>query len=190
MDARTWRKACAVLCASLFALLSPTAATAADDPLLAPHGVCSGDADPYAHHRVQRLAMHCLIDQVRHRAGLPDLHASKDLRHSATYKARRIAACRVFTHAPCGDALAVPFRQADLTRVRRWTVGENLAWGVGPTATPRIVMGKWLRSPAHRAILVDPAFRFVGLRRRRLAMQGAPRGSVLWVAHLGRPARG
>jgi uncharacterized protein YkwD len=171
-------------------LLAVAPARAADDPLVAPPGTCAGDADPSAHHRVQRLAMHCLIDEVRRRARLSRLRSSAELRRSATYKARRIAACRIFTHAPCGDELARPFREAAVARSGRWRVGENLAWGVGTAATPRVVLGKWLRSPAHRAVLLDEHFDYVGLRRRRLAMHGAPRGSVIWVAHLGRPASG
>jgi uncharacterized protein YkwD len=163
-------------------------AYAADDPLLAPPGHCAGDSDPSTHHRTQRLAMHCLIDALRRRARVQPLRSSADLRRSATYKARRIAACRTFTHTPCGDALAVPFRQAAVSRRRSWRIGENLAWGVGGTSTPRVVLGKWLRSPPHRAVLIDRGFSRIGLRRRRLAMQGAPQGAVIWVAHLGQPA--
>jgi uncharacterized protein YkwD len=191
MDARLTRRAArALVGALLITSLMATAAHAAADPLLPAAGRCEGDSDPRAHHRVQRLAMHCVIDHVRLAAGLPRLVPSADLRHSATFKARRIAACRVFTHSPCGDSLAVPFQQAQLPRMRRWRVGENLAWGVGRASTAHDVVGRWLRSPAHRAVLLTEGFEYLGVRRRRLAMQGAPRGAVIWVAHLGRPATG
>lgn len=160
-----------------------------DDPLLAPAGRCRGDDDPEARHRTQRLAMHCLIRYLRRKAGLRRLHSNADLRHSAIYKARRIAECRTFTHSPCGDALAEPFRRAQVTRRGRWVVGEDLAWGVRTTATARSVLSRWLASKTHRAVLLDGEFSHVGVRRRRLRMRGAPRGAVLWVAHLGRPAR-
>jgi uncharacterized protein YkwD len=188
MDARPTRTAArALLCALLMMVSTATAAQAAD-PLLPAAGSCAADSDPRAHHRAQRLAMHCVIDRVRLEAGLSRLTPSADLRHSATYKARRIADCRVFTHSPCGDALAVPFRQAALTRIRRWRVGENLAWGVGSASTALNVVHRWLRSPAHRAVLLSSRFAYLGVRRRRLAMRGAPRGAVIWVAHLGKPA--
>ena len=132
--------------------------------------------------------MHCLIDYLRRQAALPRVHSSASLRHSATFKARRIAACKVFTHNPCGDTLAEPFRQAHLMQSGGWTVGENLAWGVGPDASARSTLVRWLKSPGHRDVLLDEQFTHVGLRRRRLRMKGAPRGAVLWVAHLGRPA--
>ena len=186
-----------VLLLALLALLAaaPTAAAQelplpAEDPLIAPPGRCAGDDDPDAHHRVQRLAVQCLLRGMRRRAGLPTLRGSITLRRSATYKARRIAACKVFTHAPCGDALDVPFVHARLTRQGRWSVGENLAWGLGPTATPRDVVRRWLASPSHRAVLLERRFHYVGVRRRRLRMTGAPVGSVIWVAHLGQPAAG
>jgi uncharacterized protein YkwD len=39
--------------------------------------------------------------------------------------------------------------------------GENLAWGTG--ATPQWIVGQWLASPAHRAVLLRPGFRRIGL---------------------------
>lgn len=174
--------------AALAASAAPAAARAADDPLLPAPGVCAQDADPAAPHRAQRLTLHCLLAHVRGRSDLPLLRSSGTLRHAAIYKARRIAACRVFTHTPCGDELAVPFRQARLTRLGDWHVGENLAWGVGADATPRAIVARWLASPSHRAVLLREDFTHVGIRRRRLRMRGAPVGAVLWVAHLGRRA--
>jgi uncharacterized protein YkwD len=39
--------------------------------------------------------------------------------------------------------------------------GEDLAWGTA--ATPEWVVGQWLASPSHRAILLRPGFRRVGI---------------------------
>jgi uncharacterized protein YkwD len=39
--------------------------------------------------------------------------------------------------------------------------GEDLAWGTGVTA--QWVIGRWLASPAHRAVLLRPGFRRVGI---------------------------
>jgi uncharacterized protein YkwD len=183
-----------VICATALSLCAVPATRAqeaprAEDRLLAPAGTCIADANAAAHHRTQRLAMHCLLDHLRKDAGLRKLQSNATLRHSAIYKARRIAACKIFTHNPCGDALAVPFREAQLTRRGRWVVGEDLAWDVKEAATARAILTTWLRSPSHRSVLLDKNFSHVGLRRRRLQMKGAPVGAVLWVAHLGRPAK-
>ena len=161
----------------------------ARDPLMPPPGICGDDDNPDAHPRVQRLAMHCLINQVRRRAGVHVVHSSATLRHSATYKARRIAECRTFSHYPCGDKLDAAFVQAQLTEKGRWLVGEDLAYAVGEESTARKILVKWLASPPHRAVLVDRRFRYLGVRKRRLRMHGAPVGSIIWVAHLGRPDR-
>lgn len=160
---------------------------AAADPLLPAPGRCPGDDDVNAHHRVQRLAMHCLIRGIRRAEGIGTVRSSVALRHSAIYKARRIAECKRFTHNPCGDALAVPFRRARVTDFGTWFIGEDLAWQRFRRATARRVAAAWLASPEHRAVLLDPRFDFLGVRRRRLALEGAPRGAVLWVAHLGTP---
>jgi uncharacterized protein YkwD len=41
--------------------------------------------------------------------------------------------------------------------------GENLAWGAGPSATARAIVAGWLASPGHRANLLRPGFRYVGV---------------------------
>lgn len=157
------------------------------DPLLPPAGACAHEDNVDAHHRLQRLAMHCLLDEVRQLANERRLRGSTQLRHSATYKARRIAECRVFSHYPCGDKLAGSFEQAGVSRRGRWLVGETLAYGVGEDSTPRRILVKWLNSKTHRAVLVDERFRYAGVRRRRLRMRGAPAGSIIWVLHVGVP---
>ena len=155
--------------------------------LMPPRGACVHEDNPYAHHRLQRLAMHCLLDEVRLAAGLSELEASVHLRHSAIYKARRIADCRTFSHFPCGDQFAYAFRRAGVSRDGRWLVGENLGWAVAEKSTPRRVLANWLGSPTHLAVITDDRFEYVGIRRRRLRMHGAPAGAVIWVAHLGVP---
>lgn len=157
----------------------------APDPLLPPAGTCRHEDNVDAHHRLQRLAMHCLLDATRRQAGLSRLGGSVYLRHSATYKARRIADCKVFSHYPCGDRFASSFDRAGLSRRGRWLVGENLAYGVGSESTPREILQRWLKSPTHRSVLEDERFTHAGLRRRRLRMKGAPVGSVIWVLHVG-----
>jgi uncharacterized protein YkwD len=48
-------------------------------------------------------------------------------------------------------------------RVSGHVAGENLAWGAGHAATPATMIGEWLASPEHRANLLLPAFRRVGV---------------------------
>lgn len=168
---------------------APVAAAQERDPLLPPKRACPGAANVNAHHRIQRLGMHCLINLVRQEAGRRKVRSSTVLRHSATYKARRIAECKRFTHSPCGDELAKPFHEADVTRGGPWYVGENLGWRPFEEATAYEIVRGWLDSPSHRRVLLDRRFTRLGVRRRRLALEDLPRGIVIWVAHLGRPKR-
>ena len=47
--------------------------------------------------------------------------------------------------------------------VRGRVVGENLAWGSGRLGTSVTIVREWLASPDHRANLLRPGFRRIGL---------------------------
>jgi uncharacterized protein YkwD len=47
--------------------------------------------------------------------------------------------------------------------VRAPRVGENLAWGVGALSRARAMVNTWLNSPSHRANLLRPGYRIVGV---------------------------
>ncbi len=57
------------------------------------------------------------------------------------------------------------------------TYGENLAWGTAATA--QWVIGKWLASPAHRAILLRSGFRRVGIGTLSGTFGGATGATVV-----------
>jgi uncharacterized protein YkwD len=42
-------------------------------------------------------------------------------------------------------------------------LGENLAWGTGSAADERYIVQRWLASPPHRANLLRPGFRRIGV---------------------------
>jgi uncharacterized protein YkwD len=71
-------------------------------------------------------------------------------------------------------------------RMRRFHVagsfsGENLAWGVGTRAAARTIVAEWLASPEHRANLLRPGFRRVGLATLVGSFSGY-RGAVVVTA--------
>jgi uncharacterized protein YkwD len=43
-----------------------------------------------------------------------------------------------------------------------WSAGENLAWGA-PGITARQTVSRWMRSPGHRANILNPTWRNIGL---------------------------
>ena len=65
-------------------------------------------------------------------------------------------------------------------RVRRYTganwIGENIA-AVSGRATARRAVRMWMQSPPHRAVLLSPSGRRIGVGKRRgQARERAPRG--------------
>jgi uncharacterized protein YkwD len=47
--------------------------------------------------------------------------------------------------------------------VRGPTIGENLAWGKGTYRRAGVIVREWLESPEHRANLLRPGFRRIGI---------------------------
>ena len=56
--------------------------------------------------------------------------------------------------------------------VRARRIGENLAWGQGSLGAARSIVGMWLASPEHRANLLRPGYRIVGVGALRGCFAG------------------
>ncbi len=57
--------------------------------------------------------------------------------------------------------------------------GENLAWGAGSRGSARRIVAAWLASPEHRANLLGPSFRRVGIGAIIGTFQGSARARVV-----------
>ena len=57
--------------------------------------------------------------------------------------------------------------------------GENLAWGTGPYASARNIVRMWMDSPGHRANLLRPGWRRVGIGARIGNFLGYPGATVV-----------
>jgi uncharacterized protein YkwD len=62
--------------------------------------------------------------------------------------------------------------------------GENLAWAVAASA--QWIVGEWLASPTHRAILLRPGFRRVGIGSVRGPFAGRSGATVVTADFAGR----
>jgi uncharacterized protein YkwD len=69
--------------------------------------------------------------------------------------------------------------------VRRGVVGENLAWGSGQLGTAVSIVRMWLASPEHRANLLRPGFRRIGLAAPVGNFGGIPGAHVVTADFLG-----
>jgi hypothetical protein len=112
-----------------------------------------------------RTALICLHNEERDRAKVALLRSDARLTTAAERHASDMVAQGYFGHdTPSGID---PF-----DRMRRtgyigpgivWNAGETIAWASGAFATPRHVMGAWLKSTSQRLTLLAPDFRHIGV---------------------------
>jgi uncharacterized protein YkwD len=119
----------------------------------------------------EREAIDALND-MRRASGLRALRVSDDLNRSSNAYAHRMLRLDFFGHGRTID-VAGSFRSA----------GETLAWHSGWKAHPRKTVARWMASPGHRAVLMSPGFRWVGMGLARGRLGG--RVATTWVAHVG-----
>jgi uncharacterized protein YkwD len=112
------------------------------------------------------------VNQLRAARGLTPLHHSNSLGHSARRYAAEMLRRDYFGHLARIE-VAGRFRYAGEALAVHWN------WNAEPLGTVR----QWMASPPHRALLLSPRFRWVGigLARGRLGSRIA----TTWVAHLG-----
>jgi uncharacterized protein YkwD len=77
-----------------------------------------------------------------------------------------------------GSVQARVARTGYLARAGAWALGEALAWGKARSGAPRAILRALLDSPPHRAILLDPRFRDVGVGVVHGAPAGGDRGAL------------
>lgn len=130
-------------------------------------------------------AMLCLVNSVRTSHGISAVRRSNVLARSARLKATAIIRCRQFSHTPCGQSFGSVFRAVGYAR-GSYAVGENLAWGSGMYASAEHTVGGWLRSPAHRNVLLSRTWREVGVSAVGVTGLFAPGATTIWVAQFGR----
>ena len=107
----------------------------------------------------------CTLNAERRRHGLPRLKLNKKLSAAARRHARDMVRRGYFAHDSLGGGSFVDRirRTGYLRGTGKWTVGENLAWGSHDRAAPRAITQMWMNSPGHRANILSPSFREVGI---------------------------
>jgi uncharacterized protein YkwD len=129
----------------------PLAATA----LALPHAAPAGAACAHA-----AAAVICIINGERAAAGVLPVRTDRSLAAMARAHSARMVAIHRFTHG----RFAVRIGHTAWARRRTsWQAGETLAWGLGERSSPGAIVAAWMQSPQHRAILLDPRYRVVGV---------------------------
>lgn len=98
------------------------------------------------------------INLVRERAGRRPVRLTWRLRRLARHHTLDMLRHDAFSH----DGDGTTFAQRIHARVHYRKVGETLALSPG-RANARAIVRAWLRSPEHRAVLLDPVYRRVGV---------------------------
>jgi uncharacterized protein YkwD len=137
------------------------------------------------------------INAVRRNHGLRPLRVVSRLTEAADRHAASMGRASYFRHD-----LFTPTRARDWTPFGTWirwfwpgpgygswSVGENLAWGA-PDIGARRTVRSWMRSPGHRANILNPRWRNVGLGavhvRRPVGFFGTWDDVTIVVAEFGR----
>jgi len=104
------------------------------------------------------------LNQIRIAHGLTPLVASKSLGEAADRHSSDMIVKGYFSH---DSSTGAPFYQ----RIRSyyppssngsWSVGENLFWSSG-TVDARGALAAWMASPEHRANILNPSWREIGI---------------------------
>lgn len=144
--------------------VTPSTSPAASAPVISTCGTTTGrpatDADA-----ATLAAVLCLVNNERARAGLEPLVRNDALDSAAQFHSRDMVAQQYFDHTdPLGvGAIGRVLAAGWVTLAQSWRIGENIAWGSGPYASPRSAVLRWMNSPPHRENMLNPAFREIGV---------------------------
>ncbi len=99
-----------------------------------------------------------LVNQTRQAAGLQPLTLEARRSHVAQLHAGDMASQNFFSHNSLDGR--TPFDRLTDAGIRYMTAGENIALGQSSAAS---VLNSWMRSEGHRANILNPQFKRLGL---------------------------
>jgi uncharacterized protein YkwD len=110
-----------------------------------------------------KQAVLCLLNAERARHGLGHLVRDDSLELASQRHSEDMAARDFFEHdTPDGITTALRIARAGYP-VFHTTTAENLYWGEDEKSTPVSAQRSWMRSPGHRANILLPELRVVGI---------------------------
>jgi uncharacterized protein YkwD len=106
-----------------------------------------------------------LLNQARSANGVGPVRLDPQLNRAALGHSQDMVGEHYFDHtAPSGEDLRARVKATGYGRGGGgWVVGENIGEAAGAGATADMIVAAWLASPGHRANLLDPHFRVVGI---------------------------
>jgi uncharacterized protein YkwD len=162
---------------------------ASTDRAAAAGGVCGASTAAPAQltlHEMRSSEL-CLINRVRAHYGLHPLAFNTSLRDSADAHSDSMVIHHYFAHeGPGGSVDSRITRAGYLHHTQGFTIGENIGGGHGRRwASPMSVFKEWMRSPPHRANILDPSYRDAGVGVARGFPTGTDAGSATYTVDFG-----
>ena len=125
-----------------------------------------------------KAATLCLINDERAAHGLAPLSVDPVLETAATAYSKAMVSQRFFDHVSPGGQTIEQRLAAYVASATSYAVGENLAWGEGPLATPASIVRSWMASDGHRDNILSRSYDEIGVG----IAGGSPRGSLPAIA--------
>ena len=155
------RRSLRILTLSL-ALVAPAAAAV---PAAAAPAAITACASGHVHpaqvvKRQARVTTLCLLNRERRARGMRRLRLNRRLTVASIRHSRNMVRKGFFAH---GNFVSRIMNARYAKRRAAWSLGENIAWGTGGLATPAQIVRGWMNSPGHRANILNPRYRDIGI---------------------------
>ena len=123
--------------------------------------------------------------------GLRPLNISAELRRAADTHSQELLEAGVFTHdSPDGTSFSDRLQRFYPQRSHVWSVGENLLMSGPSEPSSAEVVAAWMKSAGHRANLLNPRWRELGVGARFSSAAGGEfGGQPTWIVTLDLGAR-
>jgi uncharacterized protein YkwD len=133
-----------------------------------------------------RAATVCLVNIERAKHGRAKLRTNHGLALAGQRHASDMVRRQYFSHTSrSGRDFKQRIVRTGYARGHGAILGENLAWGSQGKATPRSIVRSWMNSPGHRANILQPRFREIGIGVVRASPRGLDQAAT-YAAEFGR----
>ena len=112
------------------------------------------------------------LNVVRAQYGLAPLHASPLLAAAASQHTHEMGIDGYFDHSSHdGSSFSTRIEHWYAPGKHAWSVGENLLW-YSPSVGAKAAVSLWMSSPGHRANILNPSWRQIGISAVHFASAG------------------
>lgn len=155
----------------------------------APKRACENSREPgfRLKPRLAAASVRCLIDKERGARGLHALDPQEKLKKAAKRHSEHMVSSSCFAHTCPGEADLVSrvTSAGYLPCTCTWSVGENIAWGIGRHSTPAAIVAAWMASPPHREMILTGSMRDVDIGIKSGKPGNRKAGAATYTADFG-----